>query len=254
MTEHVKVSITEGVMEITWARPEKKNALTQDMYLTAADALKQATADDSIRAVLLTSEGDSFCAGNDIADFAKANSGASGPRESSNFIRELAVFEKPLIAGVPGLAIGVGLTMLMHCDMVFVASDAKLSVPFVNLALCPEAASSITIPLRIGHARAFEMFALGEPVTGEEAARIGMANKALPASEVVEAARKTAHRVAKQPRGAIMVTKKLMRDAALYAQRTEEELQLFNQRLQTAEAGEAFAAFAQKRAPDFSKF
>lgn len=254
MTDQVKISLADGVMEILWARPEKKNALSQAMYAAAADALDRASKDRNVRCVLVGSDGDAFTAGNDLGDFAAANSGGGGPRDSSRFIRTIAAFEKPIVAAAPGLAVGVGLTMLLHCDLVYVAETAKLSAPFVSLGLCPEAASSITLPARIGHARAFAVFALGEPILGAEAARIGIANAALPAGEVLQAGRDAARRLARQPMGAVMATKKLMRDTAGYATRIEEEMRVFSERLMSAEAREAFAAFAEKRAPDFTKF
>ena len=254
MSEHVKVSTTDGVLEICWNRPDKKNALSQDMYAAASEALNKASADPAIRCVLFTSEGDSFTAGNDIADFAKANAAAGdGPSGASIFIRTITAFDKPIVAGVSGLAVGVGTTMLLHCDLVFVADTAKLTAPFVNLALVPEAASSITIPARIGYARAFAMFALGEPVLGPQAESWGIANKCLPAAEVLPAARAAAQRLAKQPPGALMATKKLMRDAERYARQIDAEMIDFGNQLQSAEAREAFTAFAEKRAPDFSK-
>ncbi len=254
MSEHVKVTTADGVMEICWNRPDKKNALSQDMYAAATAGLNKASADPSVRCVLLVSEGDSFTAGNDIADFAKANAATNdGPRESSSFIRTIAAFDKPIVAGVPGLAVGVGTTMLFHCDLVFVADDAKLTAPFVNLALVPEAASSITIPARIGYARAFALFALGEPVLGKQAEEWGIANKSLPAAEVIPAARAAAERLARQPLGAVMATKKLMRDAERYAKQIDTEMVAFGAQLKSPEAAEAFAAFAQKRKPDFTK-
>jgi enoyl-CoA hydratase/carnithine racemase len=254
MTEHVRVTVDNGVMEITWNRPEKKNAITNAMYAAAGDALEKASADKSIRVALFTSEGDAFTAGNDLSVFAAANSGAAAePPQGHRLIHNLAKFDKPLVAGVRGVAVGVGMTMLLHCDMVYVAKDAKLSVPFVNLALVPEAASSITLPARVGHARAFQLFALGEPVTGEQAAAIGIANAALPADEVIAAARQAARKLAQRPLGALMATKKLMRDGEILLQQMHREAEFFGKQLKSPEAAEAFAAFAQKRAPDFSK-
>ena len=254
MTEHLKVSVDNGVMEITWNRPDKKNAITNAMYAAAGDALERASADKSIRVALLTSEGDSFTAGNDLSVFAAANAGtqAEAP-QGHRLIHNLAKFDKPLVAGVRGVAIGVGTTMLLHCDLVYVAKDAKLTTPFVNLALVPEAASSITLPARIGHARAFAMFALGEALTGEEAAQIGIANAAVPADQVLATARDAARKLAQRPLGALMATKKLMRDGEMLLQQMHREGALFAERLKSAEAAEAFAAFAQKRQPDFSK-
>lgn len=254
MTDNLKVSVADGVMEITWNRPEKKNAITNAMYKAAGDALERASADKSIRVALFTSEGDSFTAGNDLSVFAAANSGtqAEAP-QGHRLIHNLAKFDKPLVAGVRGVAVGVGTTMLLHCDLVYVAKDAKLSTPFVNLALVPEAASSITLPARIGHARAFAMFALGEPVTGEQAVSWGIANAAVPADEVIKAAREGARKLAQRPLGALMATKKLMRDGDVLLQQMQREGAIFGERLKSAEAAEAFAAFAQRRQPDFSK-
>ena len=143
--------------------------------------------------------------------------------------------------------------MLLHCDLVYVAKDAKLSTPFVNLALVPEAASSVTLPARIGHARAFAMFAFGEAVTGEQAAQIGIANAAVPADQVLATAREAARKLAQRPLGALMATKKLMRDGAMLLQQMNNEAEYFGRQLKSPEAAEAFAAFAQKRQPDFSK-
>src|SRR5690606_39090810 len=161
----------------------------------------------------LTSEGDVFTAGNDLSVFAAANAGAPAEApQGHRLIHTLARFDKPLVAGVRGLAIGVGTTMLLHCDLVFVARDAKLTTPFVNLALVPEAASSLLMPAHIGHRRAFAMFALGEAMTGEQAAELGVANAAMAASEVLGAARDAARKLTQRAPGAVMAAKKLMRD------------------------------------------
>lgn len=252
MTEHLKISTANGVMEICWNRPEKKNALTNDMYRGAAEALEAASADPSIRCVLLTSEGDSFTAGNDITVFAGFAGGGEQP-QGFRFIEAIARFDKPLVAAVRGVAVGVGTTMLLHCDLVYVAHDAKLTVPFVNLALVPEAASSMLLPSRVGHARAFAMFALGEVMTGDQAVEVLVANRALPAGEVVAAARASAAEVAKRPLGALIATKRLMRPVEPMLAQIKSEGAIFSERLKTAEAAEAFTAFREKRAPDFSK-
>jgi enoyl-CoA hydratase/carnithine racemase len=254
MTEHVKISVADGVMEITWNRPDKKNALTNDMYRTAAEALEKASADKLIRVALLTSEGDSFTAGNDLGVFAAANSGSSAEAPQGNrWITTISKFDKPLVAGVRGAAVGVGTTMLLHCDLVYVASDAKLSVPFVNLALVPEAASSVLLPARIGHARAFAMFAFGEPVLGSQAVDMGIANAAFSSAEVIPAAREAAKKLAKRPLGALMATKKLMREPERLLAQIASEGALFAERLRSPEAAEAFTAFREKRAPNFSR-
>lgn len=252
MTDLVKISVDNGVMEIVWNRPDKKNALSNAMYRAATAALARAVEDKSIRVVLLASEGDSFTSGNDLADFASAAMGGEAPAAGA-FIEAIAQFPKPLLAAVPGLAVGVGTTMLLHCDLVFVANDAKLTTPFVNLALVPEAASSMLMPARIGHARAFAMFALGEGFTGAQAAQLGLANAALPAGEVIGAAREAAKKLALRPLGAVMATKKLMRDGETILTQLRTEGAIFGERLRSAEAMEAFTAFREKRAPDFAK-
>lgn len=255
MSDYIRVVIEDHVMRLILARPEKKNALTNAMYVALAAALASAETDPSIRAVLFEAEGDAFTAGNDLGDFAAVAAGTMQRSEmkSHDFLAALARGQKPYVAAVQGLAVGVGVTMLMHCDLVYVAEDAPLSTPFVNLAVVPEAASSWLIPARIGHARAYAMFALGEPVDGRTAAAMGMANLALPAGEVRAKALAVAKTLAKKPIGALQATKKLMRDATAIAAVMAREAEIFGARLQTAEAAEAFRAFAERRPPNFSK-
>lgn len=253
MTEHIKVSQDGAVLEIIFARPEKKNALSNAMYRAATEALERAHSDSAIRVVLFGAEGDAFTAGNDLADFANAASGGRRELAAFDFITALGRAEKPIVAAVTGLAVGVGTTMLLHCDLVYVAESATLTTPFVNLALVPEAASSILLPARIGHARAFAMFALGESLSGAEALTLGLANKVLPRDEVLPAARAAARKLAAQPLGAVVAAKKLMRDRERILARMAEESAVFAQRLQTEEAREAFRAFAERRPPEFSK-
>lgn len=253
MSEHIKLRQDEGVLEIIFARPEKKNALSKAMYRAVIEALERAHNDPAIRVVLFSAEGDAFTAGNDIADFASAAAGERDELAAFGFITALGRAEKPIMAAVTGLAVGVGTTMLLHCDLVYVADTATLTTPFVNLALVPEAASSMLLPGRIGHARAFAMFALGESLSGSEAFTLGLANKALPRDEVLPAARAAARKLAAQPLGAVMATKKLMRDSAAILARMTQESAVFGQRLQTEEAREAFRAFAERRPPQFAK-
>jgi enoyl-CoA hydratase/carnithine racemase len=253
MTDLVRISEADGVMEIVWNRPDKKNALSNAMYRAATAALARAAEDKSIRVVLLASEGDSFTSGNDLADFAAAAAGGEPPAAGA-FIEAIAQFPKPIVAAVAGLAVGVGTTMLLHCDLVYVARDAKLTTPFVNLALVPEAASSMLMPAHIGHRRAFAMFAMGEALTGEQAAQLGVANVALDVSQVLSTAREAARKLAQRPPGAVVATKKLMRDGEAILGQLRTEGKIFGERLKSAEAMEAFMAFQQKRAPDFSRF
>lgn len=253
MTEHIRITLDNGVLEITFARADKKNALTNAMYRTAREALERAQNDDDIKVVLFNADGDAFTAGNDLGDFTRVASGQGEEPQAHHFIEALGRAEKPLVAAVPGIAVGVGTTMLLHCDLVYVADSAKLLAPFVNLALVPEAASSLLLPQRIGYVRAFGMFALGEAVTGPEAVALGLANKVLPRAEVLDAARSAARALAQKPAGSLMATKKLMRDTATLLARMQQEGTVFAERLRSDEAREAFAAFAERRAPDFSR-
>lgn len=253
MTEHVKIKQDGAVLEIIFARPDKKNALSNTMYRAATEALERAQGNQAVRVVLFAAEGDAFTAGNDLADFAAAASGKGEGLAAHDFIDALGRADKPIVAAVPGLAVGVGTTMLLHCDLVFLAESARLSTPFVNLALVPEAASSILLPARIGHVRAFAMFALGEAISAAEAFSLGLANKVLPKDEVLPAAREAARQLAMRPLGAIVATKKLMRDKQRILSRMDEEGVVFAERLQTDEAREAFNAFAERRQPDFTK-
>jgi enoyl-CoA hydratase/carnithine racemase len=255
MTDHVRITVDSAVMRITFARPEKKNALTNAMYVAVGEALTRAESDPAVRVVLLEGEGDAFTAGNDIAEFAAV---AAGTRSRSDmqthiFLEALARGTKPYVAAVHGLAVGVGVTMLMHCDVSYVAEDARLSTPFVNLALVPEAASTLLIPARIDYARAFQLFAFGEPIDGKTAAAMGLVTAALPAAEVRPKALAAAKALAAKPAGALQATKKLMRDSATILAVMAREGDAFGHRLRTAEATEAFRAFAERRAPDFTK-
>lgn len=255
MAEHVKTAISDGVLTITFTRPDKKNALTNEMYRVWADAMESAANDPAVRVMLIAAEGDAFTSGNDIFDFAQVATGALPQSEMhvTRVLKALAYAEKPLVAAVNGLAVGVGATMLLHCDVVIVAEDAKLSTPFVNLALVPEAASSWLLPQHIGPKRAYMMFALGDTLSGREAVELGLATVAMPREGVLNAALGVAKRLALQPAGALAHTKRLMRDAAAIAAVMEREGGVFNQQLMSPEAREAFAAFMERRPPDFTK-
>lgn len=256
MSEHVRTSIEAGVLRVVLARPDKKNALTDAMYGVLGDVLEHADKDDSVRVVLLQAEGDAFCAGNDLADFSAVAGGtlSRDKLQIPRFLEALARARKPYVAAVHGLAIGIGVTMLLHCDLVYVADTAQLSTPFVNLALVPEAASTLLMPARVGHARAFELFALGQPISGQRAVELGLANAALPADQVQTRAWEAARTLAAKPPGSLQATKQLMRDADTLAALAKKESAVFTQRLTSPEAAEALRAFAERRAPDFSKF
>lgn len=243
MTEHIKLIEHDGVLEICFARPDKKNALTNAMYVKASAALEAAQTNDSVRVVLITGEGGAFTAGNDLAEFAAVASGEAAQGQAHLLIQAVARASKPIVAAVPGLAVGVGTTMLLHCDLVYVAETAKLTTPFVNLGLVPEAGSSYLMPARIGHLRAFAMFALGESVSGVEAVMLGLANKAFPADAVRDEALAAAKRLASKPVGSIMTTKKLMRDVPALLATIDVESAAFKERLTSDEARQAFATF-----------
>ena len=202
MTEHVLSDVAGGVLTLTLNRPEKRNALTQAMYQALADGIARAEADPDIRCVLLRANGEIFTAGNDLLDFVAANAGDpdAGPLAGGGnpLLAALAAAKIPLVAAVQGRAVGVGVTLLLHCDLVFVADDALLTTPFVNLALAPEAASSLLLPARIGHARAFSMLVLGEAVDGRKAEAWGIANAAVLAAELQARARAAAEAIAER--------------------------------------------------------
>lgn len=255
----IKTATLAGVATIEIARPEKKNALTIAMYEAMAAALEAAVADPAVRAVLITGQPGIFTSGNDIEDF-MARPPAEGPEAMDSpvfrFMRALLNCDKPVVAAVTGAAIGIGTTMLLHCDFVYVSDEARLAMPFTSLGLVPEFASSLMVPQLMGHARAAEKLLLGDAFTPEQAVECGVANAVLPAGEVVAHARRVAERFNALPPGAVRESKQLLRGptraAVLEAMRTEGER--FTRRLRSPEAMEAFQAFFQKRKPDFSKF
>ncbi len=250
----IKTANVDGVATIEIARPEKKNALTRAMYTAMADALDAATADASVRAVLITGQPGIFTSGNDIDDFAQRPSGSGSP--ALVFMKALLGCDKPVIAAVTGAAIGIGTTMLLHCDFVYVSDEARLAMPFTGLGLVPEFGSSLVVPQLMGNVRAAEKLMLGDPFTGADAVEAGIANAVLPASEVVKHARRIAERFNALPPMAVRETKRLLRRARSVAlmETIEAETQVFARQLQSPEAKEAFSAFLQKRKPDFSRF
>jgi enoyl-CoA hydratase/carnithine racemase len=255
----IKTAVLQGVATIEIARPEKKNALTVAMYQAMTDALIAAKADGRVRAVLITGQPGIFTSGNDIEDFMSRPPGQGSDSMDSpvfRFMRALLDCDKPVVAAVTGAAIGIGTTMLLHCDFVYVSDEARLAMPFVALGLVPEFGASLVVPQLMGHRRAAEKLLLGDPFTPEQAVECGIANAVLPAGEVVNHARRVAERFNSLPPGAVREAKQLLRgpqaEAILAAIRTEGEI--FGRRLRSPEAMEAFQAFFQKRKPDFSQF
>jgi enoyl-CoA hydratase/carnithine racemase len=247
----VRVDTAGRLMTITLDRAAKKNAITDAMYGDIAAALNSAAGDPGIGAVLIRGDGPDFCAGNDISMFAASAAGESDISAShvGPFLRALTTCPKPIVAAVTGRAIGIGVTMLLHCDLVYVATDAQLSTPFIDLGLVPEAASALLIPTRIGHVRSFALFALGEKMSGAEAATLGIANKALPAEEVGAAAEAAARTLAAKPLSAVIATKALMRDTGAIEAALAADNAAFIRQLATPEAAAAFAAFAARKGP-----
>lgn len=254
MTEHVLVERSAQLLVLTLNRPEKKNALTRDMYATLAAQINAANDDPEIRCVLLQANGDMFTAGNDLADFAAINSSTAHTPEDNPFLQALPGMVKPLVAAVNGRSVGIGFTMLLHCDLVVLSEDTVLTAPFVNLALVPEAASSLLLPLRIGHVRAFETFVLGEPVNAQKAVEWGIANRVVPAAELRKVAHAAALSIAGRAPSSVSATKRLLRDDTALRERMSAEHEYFVRQLKSPEFKEAFTAFAERRAPDFSKF
>jgi enoyl-CoA hydratase/carnithine racemase len=251
----IRTSTFGGVATLEIARPEKKNALTLSMYQAMADAVNAALGDNVVRALLITGQPGVFTSGNDLEDFMRRPStGEESP--VLRFMQALCACDKPVVAAVTGAAVGIGTTMLLHCDLVYVSDDARLAMPFVALGLVPEFGSSLLIPHLMGHPKAAEKLLLGDPFTGAEAVALGIANAVLPASEVVTHSRRMAERFNALPAGAVRDTKRLMRAAWRdnIARAMRAEAAIFTERLRSPEAMEAFQAFFQKRKPDFSNF
>jgi enoyl-CoA hydratase/carnithine racemase len=246
MINDVIVAREDAVLRITMNRPAKKNALTGAMYDAMREALELADRDENIRAVLLTGTDGVFTAGNDIGDFLAGTRDAHGS-PALRFITAIALCDTPVVAAVDGNAVGVGTTMLFHCDLVYAAPSAKFRMPFIDLGLVPEAASSMTVPLRVGMAKASEWLLLGEPFDAHEAHRCGVINQVVAAGELIETARKAALRLAAKPKHALAATRRLMRGdrQAIRAQMAKES-EAFAAALESPEAKAAFSAFLSK--------
>ena len=255
MTEFIQTRREGAIVSIALNRPEKKNAITAAMYGALAAALNRAATEEGVRVLLLHGLGGAFTAGNDLADFAAAPPRTDdGP--ASRFLREIAHFEKPLVAAVEGVAVGIGTTMLLHCDLVYAAPQTRFALPFVNLGLVPEAASSYLLPRIAGWQRAAELLMLGEAFGAEEALAAGMVNAIVAPERLLQTAMEAAQKLAGKPPFALRQTKRLMKQAQVdhIDRAMRDEARVFAQCLQSPEAKEAFAAFFEKRKPDFSQF
>jgi enoyl-CoA hydratase/carnithine racemase len=256
----ILTSRSGGVLTIEFNRAERKNAITTAMYQSIADALVDGDKDPGVRAILLTGKPEIFTAGNDLDDFLRNSAPVPGvspqDRPVFQFMRALSGMSKPVVAAVSGAAIGIGTTMLMHCDLVYAGDNAKFSLPFAQLGLCPEFGSSLLLPQLAGYPRAAEKLMLGEPFGAQEALEMGLVSKVLPAAELRAFAEQQAGKLAALPAASIRATKALMKRPS--QQQLAETLAIegkqFFDMLQGAEAKEAFTAFFEKRKPDFSKF
>jgi enoyl-CoA hydratase/carnithine racemase len=246
--------VEAGVMTLTLNRLERKNSITSAMYGLLADGIEQAASDPAIRAAVIQGHETVFCAGNDIGDF--LNQPPSDEHSPVfRFLRGIAGFPKPLVAAVCGPAVGIGTTMLLHCDLVYAGDNAAFSMPFVNLGLCPEAGSSLLVPRMLGYHRAAEALLLGEPFMAEAALEVGLVNRVVPPMEANGLAASVARRLAAKPTSALAETKRLMKKELQQAvlQQIVEEGRSFARMLGEPAAKEAFGAFMEKRKPDFSR-
>jgi enoyl-CoA hydratase/carnithine racemase len=250
----ILVHTEDGICTITFNRADKKNSITAAMYAALADAVAAAEADAAVRVVVFQGHDAVFSAGNDIADFLNTPP-TTEDAPVFRFLRGIAQFPKPVIAAVCGPAVGIGTTMLFHCDLVYAGDNAAFAMPFVNLGLCPEAASSLLVPQMMGYHRAAEALLLGEPFMAEAALEVGLVNKVLPPTEANNYAQAVARKLAAKPMSALLQTKQLMKkgQTALVLAQMNEEATHFGRMLREPAAREAFGAFMEKRKPDFSK-
>ena len=245
--------VESGVMTLTLNRVDKKNSFTAAMYAALADALTHAVSDTSVRVVMFQGHETVFSAGNDIGDF--LNKPPSGPDAPVfRFLNAIATFPKPLLAAVCGPAVGIGTTLLLHCDLVYAGDNAMFSMPFVNLGICPEAASTLLVPKLMGYQRAAEVLLMGDPFMAEAALEVGLVNRVVPPTEANALAQQQARRLAAKPMSSLIETKRLLKASITPAvvERMREEGAIFGRMLQEPAAQEAFGAFMEKRKPDFS--
>ncbi len=253
--DQIQTELSEGIFTIRINRPEKKNALTTAMYGAMADALQRGDSDPAVRVILLCGSADCFTSGNDIADF--INFPPTGPESPVlRFLTAIARAEKPVMAAVSGTAVGVGTTLLLHCDLVYAADTALFQMPFVSLGLCPEAGSTLLLPQLMGHRRASELLLFGESFTAARAEQLGIVTALLPQEDLLRTVRAKALQLAAQPAAAVRLTKSLLKrdNAEKLLETAACEICCFLERLASPEAGEALRAFMERRKPDFSQF
>jgi len=255
MADQIDFHVADGVAHIVINRPEKKNALTAAMYAALGGAFQEAESAKSVRVTLISGTNDCFTAGNDLQDFMNAP-----PTDDSSptvrFLKTVHTAKKPIVAAVAGPAVGIGTTLLFHCDLIYADPKTRFQLPFVNLGLCPEFGSSFLLPQFVGHARAAELLLLGETFSAETALELGLINALTSEGQVIPTATEKAKQLAQRPAAALLLTKQLLKKAnsPVVAQTIDEELVEFGKRLKSPEAAEAFRAFFERRKPDFSKF
>jgi enoyl-CoA hydratase/carnithine racemase len=252
----IQTELKDDVLRITIDRPEKKNALTSAMYDALADAVEQGEATPEVRVMLLHGNGDSFTAGNDLEDFVANPWKGHAVPPALRFIAAMAGAKKPVVAAVHGSAVGIGVTILLHCDLVYAADNAKLVMPFVNLGIVPEAGSTVLLPALMGHQRASELLLLGLPVGAQRAYELGLVNAVVAPDTLLATALNAAKTLTEKPAAAVRATKALLKKAgATELERAiREEVQVIAERLDSPETREALTAFLQKRKPNFKQF
>ena len=253
---HIECDRDGAVQCIALNRPEKKNALTAAMYDALGDAVERAEADQAVRVLLLHAVGADFTGGNDLLDFLQKPWAGQQVPPAVRFIHAVAQAKKPVVAAVQGLAVGVGVTILLHCDLVYAAEGAKFIMPFIDLGIVPEAASTVLLPALIGHQRAAELLLLGAPLMAQRACELGLINAVVAPDSLFATASQVAQKLAEKPYGALLACKRLMKHAnqAEVNRALREEVKEIKDRLDSPETKEALTAFLEKRKPDFSKF
>ncbi len=253
---HIKTETTGAVRRITIDRPEKKNALTAKMYEALAVALEQAESDKGVRVMLLHGEGEAFTAGNDLIDFLQKPWKGQDLPPAVHFIRSVVNAKKPIVAAVHGATVGIGTTILLHCDLVYAAENTKFLLPFINLGIVPEAGSTVLLPLLVGHQRAAELLMLGVPFSAQRGYELGLVNAVVAPGELLAAATKAAQTLAAKPPAALRACKDLLKRSykAEVDRAIQEEVTVISGRLDSPESKEALTAFSEKREPDFTKF
>ncbi len=253
---HIQSEREGAVLRIAINRPEKKNALTAEMYGGLTDAVEYGEAHAAVRVMLLHAIGDVFTGGNDLIDFLQKPWAGQHTPPAVKFINAVAAAKKPMVAAVQGLAVGIGVTILLHCDLVYASEGTKFQMPFVDLGIVPEAGSTVLLPALVGHRRAAELLMLGVPLTAQRAYEVGLVNDVVPPNALLATASRAAQTLAEKPRAALLACKRLMKHAnqSEVARALRDEVAEIKAELDSPETKEALTAFVEKRKPDFSKF